>query len=163
MKPNKDFLVRHLFAFAVFLGIGLWFSYDAFVRYPKTDAAVLYESIERSPAPEGVDIHSFKQSKIASQKAFAFILLSIAAAVGIHAAASVKSDFTFTEDGFTADGVSRRWSDVESYDADLWSKKGILKFSGKGFSVKLDSWHLEGVKEVYDAISARLDGAAASV
>ncbi len=163
MKPNKDFLVRHLFAFAVFLGIGLWFSYDAFVRYPKTDAAVLYESIERSPAPEGVDIHSFKQSKIASQKAFAFILLAIASAIGLHTAASVKSDFSFDGDGFKTGGVSRPWSDVEGYDSELWSGKGILKFYGKGFSVKLDSWHLEGVKEVYAAISARLDGATASV
>ena len=154
MKPNKDFLLRHLFAFAVFLGIGLWFSYDAFVRYPRTDAAALYESIERSAAPDGFDLESFKKSKISSQKAFAFILLFVAGAVGLHTFASARSDFSFDDGSFASGGKTHHWTDVKEFDAALWTRKGILKFSGDGFSVTLDSWHLDGVKEVYAKVSA---------
>ena len=157
LKVNKEFLVRHLFAFAVFLALGGWFGYDAFVRYPATPARALYASIERSEAPEGMSdaaLESFKAQKTSTQRLFATLTLLAAAAVGLHLLAMVGFKFTFDEDGFVHSGRRLKWSDVESVDESKWESKRVLAVSGKGWRVVLDAWHHEGVKAFYEKLKA---------
>ncbi len=151
LKVNREFLVRHLFAAGVFLVLGGWFGYDAFVKYPAMPAAELYTSIEGT-APEGkteAQLESFKAQKMAMQRYFALIGIVAGLAVLLHLRGVTKLDFAFDEEGFTCDGVRRRYADIKEIDTTEWEKKGILRLKGENWRLALDGWHFSGVKEFY--------------
>jgi len=147
---NKEFLKRHLFAVIVFAGMGVWFGYDGFVRYPDTSAAALYASIESVEPPPGMaeeKLQSFKADKIGRQREFCAILMLAALLVGIHAFVISRLKFSFDDDGFSWNGKRYSFGDVKSVDRSKWAKKGILKLALPDGNVTLDAWHHTGVAE----------------
>lgn len=152
---NREFLARHLFAFAVFAALGGWFGYDGFVRYPAADARGLYVSIEKSePQPE-TDLEGFKRGKVATQRIFALLAALAAAGVGLHLLAVARFSLEWDEEGFVHRGVRRAWADVKSVDESKWGGKGIVRISGEGWSLGLDAWHHTGVKDFFKKVSGR--------
>jgi len=147
---NKEFLKRHLFTVVVFAGMGAWFGYDGFVRYPDMPAAALYSSIESAqPPPEMAEekLQSFKAEKIRRQREFCAILMLAALLVGIHAFAISRLKFSFDDDGFAWNGKRYSFGEVKSVDRSRWEKKGILKLAIPDGNVTLDAWHHTGVAE----------------
>ena len=53
LKINSEYATRHLFVTLLMIGLGGWFGYDGFVRYPATSADALYRSIEKSARRRG--------------------------------------------------------------------------------------------------------------
>lgn len=155
LKINREFLARHLFAFAVFAALGGWFGLDAFVRYPATSAHDLYVAIEKSEPRDGFDLEAFKAQKIATQKIFSLITLLVAAGVGLHILSVVRFKCEWDDEGFTAGGVRRRWSDITDVDTKLWESKNLLKIAGNDWKLTLDAWHHTGVKDFFKKVSVR--------
>ena len=147
LKLNGEFAKRHLFVAVLMFGLGCWFGYDGFVKYPSTDAAVLYRSIEGSDAPAGMDLEAFKRQKTQTQYGFTVLALLAAALIGGHLWMVSKFDFSFDDEGFVFEGRRHAYGDIRTVDRAQWEKKGIVRISGEGFSVKLDAWHHAGVKE----------------
>lgn len=147
LKLNGEFAKRHLFVAVLMFGLGCWFGYDGFVKYPSTDAAVLYRSIEGSDAPAGTDLEAFKRQKTQTQYGFTVLALLAAALIGGHLWMVSKFDFSFDDEGFVFEGRRHAYGDIRTVDRAQWEKKGIVRISGEGFSVKLDAWHHAGVKE----------------
>lgn len=147
LKLNGEFAKRHLFVAVLMFGLGCWFGYDGFVKYPSTDAAVLYRSIEGSDAPAGTDLEAFKRQKTQTQYGFTVLALLAAALIGGHLWMVSKFDFSFDDEGFVFEGRRYAYGDIRTVDRAQWKKKGIIRISGEGFSVKLDAWHHAGVKE----------------
>ncbi len=145
---NREFLVRHLFALAVFLLLGGWFGYDAFVRYPATSAHDLYVSIENSEPKDGADLEPFKAQKIATQRVFAGLTLLAAFGIGLHLFLVTRFSFSWDDAGFTHAGKRRTWDEVVRTDDSAWAKKNVFKLIGKDWTVTLDAWHHTGVKDV---------------
>lgn len=149
LKINKEFLLRHLFSLAVFVVLGGWFGFDAFIRYPRTNERDLYVSIEKSEPHDKVDLKSFKAQKIETQRLFTLFALLAATGVGLHLLVVSLFKFEFDDEGFVIASKRYSYSDIKSVDVSKWEKKGILVISGDGFKVKLDAWHHFGVKEFY--------------
>ena len=143
LKLNREYATRHLFVTLLMLGLGGWFGYDGFVRYPATPAAELYKSIEGSDAPAGFNLEAFKAQKTKTQYGFTFLCFLAALIVGSRLFASYKFDFDFDDEGFTYAGKRRAYSDIKKVDRSQWEKKGIVKVDG----IVLDAWHHLGVKE----------------
>jgi len=148
---NGEFAKRHLFVTVLMAGLGCWFGYDGFVRYPATEAAVLYKSIEGHDAPPGYDLGSFKRQKTQTQYGFTVLAWLAAILVGGHLWRLSKFEFEFDDDGFVFGGVRRAYADIRSVDRSQWAKKGIIVVDG----IRLDAWHHSGVKEFV----ALVDGA----
>lgn len=150
LKLNREFLVRHLFALAVFAVLGGWFGFDAFVRYPRTPAAALYESIEKAPPPAEMGqakLDAFKAQKTKTQYVLAVVTLNAALLVAIHLLVVAGFKFAYDDDGFVLQGKRFAWGDVRNVDESKWEKKSVLRISGDGWSATLDAWHHAGVKE----------------
>ena len=147
LKLNGEFAKRHLFVAVLMFGLGCWFGYDGFVKYPSTDAAVLYRSIEGSDAPAGMDLEAFKRQKTQTQYGFTVLALLAAALIGGHLWMVSKFDFSFDDEGFVFEGRRHAYGEIRTVDRAQWEKKGIVRIAGEGFSVKLDAWHHVGVKE----------------
>jgi len=147
---NREFLKRHLFAVLLLAGLGAWFGYDGFVTYPKTPAAELYASIEKSAPPASMTeerLEAFKAQKIQSQYGFCLALLFASAVAGLHLLGVSRLRFSFDDEGFTWNGKRHSYGDVRSVDRTKWAKKGILKLALADGSVTLDAWHHAGVVE----------------
>jgi hypothetical protein len=158
LKTNKEFLVRHLFALAVFLALGGWFSLDAFVRYPATDARDLYEAIERSEPPAGFDLEPFKAQKTATQRVLAVATLLAAAGVGLHLLSVVTFRFEYDDEGFSVEGRRFGYGDISRVDDSAWDKKRVVKFFAGDRRVVLDAWHHVGVEGFREKMSGGLAG-----
>ena len=129
-------------------GLGCWFGYDGFVKYPNTPAAELYEQIEKSKPPEGFALEAFKRQKIKSQYGFTALCLVASALIGIHLASVAMFRFDHDETSFVWNGKKYALSDVKSVDRSQWKKKGIVKLElAYGVRVTLDAWHHLGVKD----------------
>ncbi len=158
LKINKEFLKRHLFALAVFLALGGWFAYDAFVRYPATPARALYASIERSEPPEVMTeraLEDFKAQKTSTQRLFATLTLAAAALVALHLLCIAGFKFSFDDDGFVLSGRRMKWADVKRVDESKWNSKRILVIFGDDWRAKLDAWHHEGVTEFREKLAGK--------
>lgn len=144
---NREFLMRHLGVCLLMFGLSGWFAYDAFVTYPQTDAAALYESIEKAAPGERVDLESFKRQKIQTQYGFAALSLLAALAVGLHLLAVARFRFSYDETGFDWKGKRYALSDITSVDRTQWGKgkKGLLVLTVGGIRITLDAWHHQGV------------------
>ena len=140
---NREYATRHLFVTLLMLGLGGWFGYDGFVRYPATPAAELYRSIEGSDAPAGFNLEAFKAQKTKTQYGFTFLCFLAALIVGSRLFASYKFDFEFDDEGFACAGKRKAYSDIKKVDRSQWEKKGIVKVDG----IVLDAWHHLGVME----------------
>ena len=151
LKINSEYATRHLFVTLLMIGLGGWFGYDGFVRYPATPAADLYRSIEGSDAPAGFNLEAFKDQKTKTQYGFTFLCFLAALVVGTRLCRSYAFRFEFDDEGFVSDGKRRAFADIKRIDRSKWESKGIIKVDG----IVLDSWHHLGVKEFV----AKLDGA----
>lgn len=157
LKLNREFLFRHLFACAVFLALGGWFGYDAFVRYPSTPAQDLYLSIEGAGAPlkAQAELEAFKAQKVGMQRVFAFAGLLAGAAVGFLLLPVVRFSFSYDDECFTCGGVNRPYGEITEIDTADWEKKNILRLKGKDWKITLDAWHHQGVKEFFEKVQKR--------
>lgn len=139
-KLNPDFVRRYCFVAILFAGMGGWFGYDGLVTYPKTEAAALYESIEKSaPPPEmGAEkLEAFKRQKIQSQYGLSVALFIAAAWVGLIVFKAWKFDFDPEKAG-----------KILTVDRSKWAKKGILVLTTENCgTVTLDAFHHLGVSE----------------
>ena len=155
LKINTEFLYRHLGVCLLMFGLGCWFGYDGFVKYPKTDAAELYEQIEKSKPPEGFALEAFKSQKIKSQYGFSALCLVASVLIGLHLASVAMFRFDHDETSFVWNGKKYALSDVKSVDRSQWKKKGIVKLElADGVRVTLDAWHHLGVKDFEKLLSA---------
>ena len=145
---NREYAMRHLFVALLMLGLGCWFGYDGFVRYPAMPAAELYRTIEGADAPETCDLEAFKRQKTKSQHGFAILALLAALVVGTNLFRSWRFRFAFDDEGYVYKGARRRYGDIKKVDWSQWEKKGIVKVDG----IALDSWHHVGVKEFVEKI-----------
>lgn len=152
---NKEFFGRHLFVAILMIGLGGWFGYDGFVRYPATSAHDLYVSIEKSEPAEGVDLEAFKAQKTKTQHGLMALALLAGAAVGLHLFAVSRFRLEFDDDGFVFDGKRYAYGDVATVDDSAWERKGISVVGAGGRKIKLDSWHHKGVKEFHEKLSAK--------
>lgn len=139
-RLNPDFARRYCFVALLFAGMGGWFGYDGFVTYPKTDAAALYESIEKSaPPPEmsAESLEAFKSQKIKTQYGLAGALFAASLWVAFVLFKAWRFDFD-----------PGRAGEILSVDRSRWEKKGILVLSTEKLGkVTLDSFHHLGVTE----------------
>lgn len=150
LNINKEFLRRHLFVVVVFAGMGAWFGYDGFVRYPSMPAAALYASIEGvEPPPEMPEekLQSFKSQKTAAQRGLCGALVLAALLVGVHLLSVSRFRFSFDDEGFSWKERRYSFGDITSVDRTKWEKKGILVLKLADGSVTLDAWHHVGVGE----------------
>lgn len=151
-RINKEFAARHGFALAVFLGLGAWFGYDAFVSYPSTPADALYASIEKAEPPAGMSkaaLEDFKRQKTSTQKILCAAILAIGFFTALNLLAALAFSLDFGEEGFTVKGAKFSWSDIKEVDFSKWGTKRILAVAAGGKRFKLDAWHNTGVEEFY--------------
>lgn len=145
-KLNPDFARRYFFVALLFLGMGGWFAYDGLVSYPKTDAAALYESIEKSAPPPEMDrsrLEAFKRQKIQSQYGLAGVLFVAGAWVAFILFKAWKFDFDPEKAG-----------KILAVDRSKWEKKGILVLTTENCGkVTLDSFHHLGVSDYEKTLS----------
>ena len=152
---NREYLVRHLFVTVLMVGLAGWFGFDGFVRYPQTDAAALYESIERDAPPPGMtsaELQRFKEQKTGFQRMFALALLLVGAVVGVRLLKSARFSMSFDGDGFVVDGTRYSYVDIKGVEDAEWAKKGIARVLVKDRKIVLDAWHHTGVKDFYEKI-----------
>ena len=138
-KLNPDFAKRYGFVALLFVGMGGWFGYDGLVTYPNTEAAALYESIEKAPPPDMPPerLEAFKRQKIQSQYGLSVALFVAAAWVGLILFKAWKFDFDPAKAGR-----------ILEVDRSRWDKKGILVLTTENCGkVTLDSFHHLGVSE----------------
>ena len=150
LKLNREYAMRHLFVTLLMLGLGGWFGYDGFVRYPATPAAELYKSIEGSDAPAGFNLEAFKVQKTKTQYGFTFLCLLAALIVGTNLYRASAFSFEFDEAGFVYRGRRRAYSDIKKVDRAQWAKKGIIRVDG----ITLDAWHHQGVREFVEKLGS---------
>ena len=131
LRPNPEFVRRHLFVAVLMAAMGGWFGYDGYVNYPSQDDAFF------------ADRHLERENAIRRQKEFMLLALAASALVGGHLWAVTRFRFEFDETTFTWRGERKAIADVREIDRSQWAKKGILKVDG----IKLDAWHHLGVKE----------------
>ena len=128
LRANPEYVRRHLFAAAVLLGLGGWFGYDGLVTYPRTDAADLYRSIEKSDPPKEMPreaLEAFKRQKTQTQYSFAALGLLAGLVVGLRLLKSIRFDFVYDADGFVFGGRRFAWSQVKVVDRSRWKGKGL--------------------------------------
>jgi hypothetical protein len=155
LELNKEFLLRHLFALAVFLALGGWFALDAFVRYPATDARALYAAIEKTDPPEGLDVEAFKAQKTATQRIMAIAVLLAAAGTGLHLLAVAAFRFEYDGSGFTAGGRSYNYGEITRVDDSAWKKKRVMSVFAGEKRIVLDAWHHTGVEGFREIVADR--------
>ena len=149
LKLNPEYAKRHLFVTLLMVGLGGWFGYDGFVRYPATPATELYKSIEKSDPPEGFDLDAFKRQKIGTQYGFTILAFFVAAVVGSRLMQSRRFKFAYADDFYVYQGRRHLISKIKVIDRSKWGKKGIVRVDG----VTLDSWHHLGVKEFVEKLN----------
>jgi len=144
---NREFLGRHLFALVVLAGMGCWFGYDGYVKYPSKTPMELYaEAHNGEQAKDEAVARKFYDEAVPRQKEFMALCLVAATLVGLHLLAIVRTKVEFDDDGFTWNGRRYAYGDVKATDRSKWSKKGIAVVELKdGRKLKLDSWHHMGV------------------
>ena len=154
LKPNREYVTRHLFVTLLMVGLCGWFGYDGFVKYPSTPAAELFTSIEgREPGErelQGDYLEKFKRQKTQTQYGFTALAFLAALIVGIRLLKSSSFKFEFDDEGFVHKGVRRAYADVKTVDRSRWEKKGIIVVDG----ITLDAWHHIGVKEFAEKLPA---------
>lgn len=145
---NKDYFRRHLFVALLMTGLGLWFGYDGFIRYPSMSAGDLYRSIEKSDPPANLNLEAFKRQKTQTQYGFTILSLLAALVIGLRLKKSCDFKFEFDEQGFIWKGHRFAFSDIQKVDRSKWEKKSILVLEMKaGVKITLDAWHHLGVKD----------------
>ena len=147
LKLNREFLVRHLAVCLTMLGMSLWFAYDGAVTYPRTPAAELYESIEKSAPAEGYDVERFKAQKIRRQYEFASLAMLASVLIGLHLASTAAFRFAYGDGFFVWRNKKYPLSDIKSVDRAKWEKKGLVAIRLENEKIVLDAWHHTGVKE----------------
>lgn len=144
---NREFALRYGAVALLFLGMGGWFGFDGLVRYPRTDAAELYRSIEKAEPPEGVALEKFKRQKVESQLGLMVAALCASAAVAFVLLKAASFRFEFDDAGFVCRGVRHGYAEIGEIDFSRWAKKGIVLFGCGRERIVLDAWHHAGVGE----------------
>lgn len=153
---NREYAQRHLFVAVLMFILAGWFGYDGFIRYPATPAAELYRSIEKSDAPEGFDLESFKNQKTKTQHGFTLLSFLASLIVSARLLKSARFKFEFDENSFTVNGKFHSLDEKIDFDWRQWGKKGIVALKPQNDDAfSLDSWHHNGVNEFVDLIKKR--------
>ena len=155
LKLNSEYLRRHVFSILVFLGIGCWFAYDGFVKYPATDAVKLYVSIEGAEPPAGYDVEKFKSQKTKSQKIFALFLFVSSLVGASRLTRNFLLKFSWSEEGFEHNGKKYTYSDIAKIDDSHWEKRSTLVIFTKSEKILLDAWHHVGVSEFKEFLNTK--------
>jgi hypothetical protein len=132
LKVNPEFFRRHLFVTVLMAGLGAWFAYDGYVKYPSQSEEYFAE------------LHLEKETATKRQRQFMVLAFIASLAVGVHLAKVCRFDFAYDDEGFVYKGERFAYGEVKSVDRSKWEKKGIIKVDG----IVLDAWHHLGVKEV---------------
>lgn len=145
---NREFALRYTFTILVFGGLSCWFAFDGFVKYPRMEAAALYESIEGSAPPETLTaekLEAFKNQKRQSQ-------IGLAAVTGVASLwvlaillSAVNKRLEYDETGFSVNGRKIDWSAVTGVDRGKWEKKGIVLVKTADSVFTFDGWHHSGM------------------
>jgi hypothetical protein len=132
LKVNPEFFKRHLFVTLLMAGLGCWFGYDGFVKYPAAGDEFFAER------------HLVREKATERQKQFMILSFIASILVGGHLwkIASFKVDYD--DEGFVYKGERRLYRDVKNVDRSQWKKKGIVKADG----IVFDAWHHLGVNEI---------------
>ena len=155
LKLNREFAVRHLFVAVLLAGLGCWFGYDGYVKYPSMTPEALYASCHNGEAGSPEAVARFHASAAPRQKQFMLLCLLGSAVVAFGVWRAWRFRFSYNEYGFSAGGAARRpISDIVSVDMSKWEKKGIETFSTKAGKVTLDAWHHKGVSGFLDILKA---------
>lgn len=146
LKLNREFAVRYAFVALLMFGMGGWFGYDGYVKYPSMTAAGLYESChggEAAASPEAAE--KFRATAIPRQKQFMTLCFIAGVLVALCLLRAVRFRFSYDENGFDFGGKRYAFADVASVDLKRWEKKGILVVRTADAAITLDSWHHTGV------------------
>jgi len=153
LKPNREFLLRHLFVALLMFGMACWFGYDGYVKYPSMTPGELYEYIEKSPAPDAAAAQRVYANAIPRQKQFMCLAFLASFIIAAHLWYSTKLKFSFDDSGFEFSLKRYSYNDIKSVDDSQWKKNTITRLMlADGKRVKLDAWHLAGVKEFHERI-----------
>lgn len=154
LRLNPEYAGRHLFVTVLMFGLAGWFGYDGFAVYPRTPAAELYKSIEKTdPPPDWTPgmLEDFRRQKTQTQYGFFAFTLLAGLIVGLRLLKAARFDFSCDAEGFVCGGRRYSWSQIVSADRRRWQGKGILALEVADGAAKrritLDSWHHLGVKE----------------
>lgn len=153
LKLNREYAQRHLFVTLLMLGLGGWFGYDGFIRYPSTSAHDLYVEIEKAEPPAGFELEAFKKQKTQTQYGFTVLCLLASAIVGLRLLKNSKFDFSFDDEGFEWKGVRHVYGDIKKVDDSAWESKRITRITVDEGVCTLDAWHHVGVKEFHEKLS----------
>lgn len=157
LKPNREFVLRHLFVALLMLGMSGWFAYDGWVKYPSMSQDALYEMVEKQPAPNSEAAAKVAANAIHRQKEFTCLALLASLVIGAHLAAVMRQRFEYSDDGFAVDGAKYSFNDIAQVDDGAWQKKGIVRLILKNTRrVTLDAWHHSGVKEFHEILERTL-------
>lgn len=153
VKLNREFAVRYLFVALLMLGLGGWFGYDGFVRYPSLPAATLYADCHGGEAPVSAEAaEKFRATAIPRQKQFMALSLLASFLVGACLVRAVRFRFSWDETGFAVGDRRYTFAEIVAVETKRWEKKGILVLRLPAGAVTLDAWHHAGV----EAFRARL-------
>ena len=153
LSVNQDYFRRHLFVTLLMTGLGLWFGYDGFIRYPAMTAGDLYRSIEKSDPPASLNLEAFKRQKTQTQYGFTALTLLAALVIGLRLRQACRFRFEFDDTGFVWGTRRFAYTDIQQVDSSKWESKSILTIKLKsGIKLTLDAWHHIGVKEFAKAV-----------
>ena len=155
LKLNTEYARRHLFVTLLMIGLGLWFGYDGFIRYPATPADALYRSIEGSDAPEGLNLEVFKRQKTQTQYGFTVLSLLVGITVGLRLYREKRFSFEWDDDSIIVNGVRHDRSEIIVIDREAFERKSIVYLKlASGERITLDAWHHSGVRDFLATLPA---------
>ena len=155
LRLNREFAVRHLSVALLLSGLGCWFGYDGYVKYPSMSPEALYASCHNGETATAEAAAKFRDSAIPRQKQFMWLCFIGSAVIAFGVWRAWRFDFSCDGTGYSTGGGARRpLSDIESVDEKHWKKKGILKLRTRGGPVTLDAWHHTGVEAVRDVLKS---------
>ena len=136
-------VTRYLFCL-VLLGMGGWFAYDGFVKYPRHNELHLLHV--RDPVKYPQDYPTHKETSIRLQKQLAVALPVAAIAMLAWTLYNSRGAYRLAGDGLSVPGHGEvPLSAITQIDKSLWDRKGIAYISyelptGKKGRLKLDDF-----------------------
>lgn len=155
LELNREFALRYLFVAVLMLGMGGWFGYDGYVKYPSMTATELYASHHGGKAADSeAAAIKHQQQAIPRQKQFMTLCLVASALVALVLIKAARMRFSYDDEGFEYKSKRYLYSDIVSVDLKHWRKKGIMTVHTADAAIRLDAWHHKGVDGFYGKVSA---------
>jgi hypothetical protein len=101
LELNREFALRYLFVAVLMLGMGGWFGYDGYVKYPSMTATELYASHHGGKAADSeAAAIKHQQQAIPRQKQFMTLCLVASALVALVLIKAARMRFSYDDEGF---------------------------------------------------------------